>query len=144
MYAWRENQSEAALQPTSPLSLAFPRECVIMSRSADESLHVLSRLHLCKPTEKYVCTPLAVLLSGCRLRGADLLQLAIGEEDFHSRGGKGRVNAGYSSEADCSHFSEISFSFSDFTLDAVGASSYVITDDSPTLWNDTTRLSFML
>ena len=88
MYAWRENQSEATLQPTSPLPLAFSRERVIMARSADESLHVFGRLHLCKPTEKYVCTPLAVLLSGCRLRGADLLYLAVGKEDFHSRGGR--------------------------------------------------------
>ena len=86
MYAWRENQSEATLQPTSPLPLAFSRERVIMARSADESLHVFGRLHLCKPTEKYVCTPLAVLLSGCRLRGAELLYLAVGKEDFHSRG----------------------------------------------------------
>ena len=81
-----ENQSHAALQPASPLPFSFARERVIMARSADESLHVFGRLHLCKPTEKYVCTPLAVLLSGCRLRGADLLQLAIGEADFHSRG----------------------------------------------------------
>lgn len=51
---------------------------------------------------------------------------------------------GYSSAADFCHLSETSFSFSDFTFAAVGASSYVITDDSPTLRNDTTRLSFML
>ena len=81
-----ENQSHAALQPASPLPFSFACERVIMARSADESLHVFGRLHLCKPTEKYVCTPLAVLLSGCRLRGADLLYLAVGKEDFHSRG----------------------------------------------------------
>ena len=74
------------MQPASPLPLTTCCERVEVSGLLGELFQVFGLFHLHKPYSKYARTPGAVLLHCPLIRGAELLYLAVGKEDFHSMG----------------------------------------------------------